>query len=108
MVAHYTVRSVAAVCPYWTTLVVSNTAVHQEIPEAFFTMFWYTSQVHIQSHLYLEAKKMKSFPMHRPSDRVRLKKCKFCEICRADYAIRKANYAIFFSEILSLFFKVSG
>ena len=58
---------------------------------------------------------MKSFTMHRPSDRVRLKKCKFCEICRADYAIRKANYAInivnyaiFFSEILSLFFKVSG
>ena len=61
MVAHYTVRSVAAVCPYWTKLVVSNTAVHQEIPEAFFTMFWYTSQVHIQSHVYLEAKKNEKF-----------------------------------------------
>ena len=23
-----------------------------------------------------------------------MKKCKLCEICRADYAIRKANYAI--------------
>ena len=39
MVAHFTVRSVAAVCSYWTKLVVSNTAVHQEIPEAFFHDF---------------------------------------------------------------------
>ena len=23
-----------------------------------------------------------------------MKKCKLCEICREDYAIRKANYAI--------------
>ena len=59
MVAHFTVRSVAAVCSYWTKLVVSNTAVHQEIPEAFFTMFWYTSQVH--THVYLEAKKHEKF-----------------------------------------------
>ena len=51
----------------------------------------------------------------RPSDRVRLKKCKLCDFFRADCAIRKANYAInnvnyaiFFSAILSLFYKVSG
>ena len=44
-----------------------------------------------------------------------IKKCKLCDFFRADCAIRKANYAInnvnyaiFFSAILSLFYKVSG
>ena len=32
--------------------------------------------------------------IYRPSDKGVMKKCKLCEICRADYAIRKANYAI--------------
>ncbi len=44
-----------------------------------------------------------------------MKKCKLCEIFKADYAIKKANYsinyvnyAIFFRGTFSLFFKVSG
>ena len=31
-----------------------------------------------------------------------------CAIRKADYAINNVNYAIFFSAILSLFYKVSG
>jgi len=44
-----------------------------------------------------------------------MKKCKLCEICRADYmtgkanyAINNVNYAIFLKAILSMFSKVSG
>ena len=48
---------------------------------------------------------------YRPSDRVRLKNQKLCDIFRVDCAIRKdyyaVNYAIFSSTILRLFYQDS-